>query len=108
MKRFLHSLFACIVFNMSPVFSEVEEAPNLSYEKTYVLAEHILVTDEVIFVKIDDEWVKTDALFSDQGGVYTYFAPQEMGCRKGFYPCRNCDRCIKWYYDICPHCNKPA
>lgn len=78
-------------------------------QRIYLKPEQLQLCKEGIFVCCDQEWRKTDALFSDDRGIYilSHF-PQEDGCRKGYVPCRNCDRCVKYYYDICPYCGKPV
>ncbi len=107
MKRLLLLIaFAISVFHMHPIFSE-SHCENA--EKIYISPERLKIVREGIFVNFRDDWIKIGALFSDENGVYIQdLTPEEMGCRDGFWPCRNCDKCVKWYYDICPHCNKPT
>jgi hypothetical protein len=76
-------------------------------EKTYVFPEQLVINSEGIFVKIDDQWHQSRALFYDQGGIFIH-NPGRDGCRERFAPCRNCDRCISEGYDICPFCGQPA
>ena len=114
MKR----LFQLIVF-LVPFFYlldaysghlEAEQHADFSlHEKTYVTPEQLGFGPNTIFVNVDGEWFWTDSLQTDDKGFFVqHLWPQEDGCRKGFVPCRNCDRCVKWYYDICPYCEKPV
>jgi hypothetical protein len=100
---FVVCLFA--TFSAQHVFS----AANNEHQKVYVAPEQLKIDTDGIFIHFDEVWYKTDSLFSDGQGIYVHARTEpEMGCRKGFFPCRNCDRCVKWYYDICPHCSKPT
>ena len=78
-------------------------------QKVYVSPQQLGISSEGVFVNLDNQWVKTDSLFSDEHGIYIQnLWPQEDGCREGYVPCRSCDRCVKWYYNICPLCNNPV
>ncbi len=78
-------------------------------EKMYIHPEQLSVSEQGIFVLINQEWFQTNSLLSDVQGLYVQTLwPQENGCRKGYQPCRNCDKCIKDYYDTCPLCHRPA
>lgn len=86
-----------------------ETCPVETGEKIYILPEQLGFCSEGIFVVLDNTWYKTEALFSDRNGMYVRnLWPQENGCRKGYWPCRNCDRCVHEDYDICPHCHRPV
>ena len=78
-------------------------------EKIYILFDQLAITQQGIFIKLDERWCETKALFSDAKGIF--IRPQDTnarGCRDGYEPCRNCDRCINENYNICPFCHKPA
>lgn len=77
--------------------------------KIYVSHEQLELCSEGIYVNVGDAWYQTNALFSDEKGMYVQdLCPQRNGCRDKYVPCRNCDKCVKEIYNICPHCNKPV
>ena|SRR3989304_5134846 len=49
-----------------PIDEKIEE----KVEKIYVLPENIAVHNNTIFVNLNSEWFQTNALFSDNSGVY--------------------------------------
>jgi hypothetical protein len=79
-------------------------------EKLYIPSKDISIQSGGIFVKMQDQWFRTPAVFSNTQGMYIETLwPQEDGCRKGFVPCRNCDRCIpSYHHGLCPLCGRPA
>lgn len=116
MRRFLKHFLSVTVFLLCsarafscPCDENLAETSFQSFEKVYIVPEGLKMTSDRIFVHLNDQWVQTDTLFTDAQGMYIHVpTPSENGCREGFVPCRNCDRCVKWYYNICPHCNKPV
>lgn len=114
MKRNILSLMlASLLFVFLSGFSKptLEEAVSKMRQqhKIYISSEQLSLNDTGVFVHLDDRWFQTDSLFTDEQGIFiTYFWPEENGCAKGYEPCRNCKRCVKWYYDTCPHCEKPT
>ena len=105
MKR----LFAIFV-SLIPLFYTLNVfAAPCQDQKTYVTPEQLNINSKGIFLNLDNQWIETNALFSDENGIYIRsLSPQEMGCRKNYFPCRNCDRCVHAKYEICPHCEKPT
>ena len=96
------------IFCASSGFSEVCQNL-LQNQRTYVAPEQLNISSQGIFLNVGNQCFQAEAIFSDENGIYVQnLSPQEDGCRKGFVPCRNCDRCVAYYYDICPHCNKPV
>ncbi len=87
-----------------------EKCTHLSQnDKIYISSDQLEISSQGIFVHINNERINTEALFSDEIGVYIRNPrPHEDGCRDGYEPCRNCDRCVRSYYDICPLCYKPV
>lgn len=87
-----------------------------SCEKTYILPCQLKMTTESIFVNFDDEWYETKAIFSDSHGIYIQHPSlgkrwgndPPNGCRDGYVPCRNCDKCVDERFNYCPHCEKPV
>lgn len=80
-----------------------------SCEKTYFSHDHTIVTEKGIFVKFDDQWFQTEALFSDEDGLFIHnLSPSAYGCPDPYNACRNCMRCVHEIYDICPYCGKPT
>ncbi len=78
-------------------------------EKTYVNQHSTAVTGKGIFVKINEQWFQTEALFSDGEGVFIRnLNPSGYGCPDPYNACRNCMRCVHEIYDICPYCHKPT
>ncbi len=114
MKRNILSLMlASLLFIFLSGFtkSSLDEAVHkLHHEKKiYISAEQLSLNDEGFFIKLDDLSFQTDSLFTDEQGIFIiHFWPEENGCAKGYEPCRNCKRCVKWYYDTCPYCERPT
>ncbi len=79
-----------------------------SCEKTYILPHELAMTPDGIFVKVQDQWFQTEALFSDIGGIFFQNLKRGECSEKYYVPCRNCGRCVHEVYDICPFCNKPV
>ena len=78
-------------------------------EKIYIAPEQLGVTPDGIFIEMNDDWIQVNAIYSDHYGIYfTRAALEPNGCRKGFTPCRNCKRCVREQYNICPLCSKPV
>lgn len=104
MRKFL-SLLCLFALCTVCVFSG--ESKN---KKFYVDPGNLKITSDAVLVNVQGKWFVTDSLFSNDKGLYVEeFWDFEMGCREGYYPCRNCDRCIPHYYhDLCPICGKPA
>ena len=103
MKKFTVLLLP-FLFCMITVFCQSSQN-----EKIYIFPGQLGVTTDGIFVNLNEQWFEVKAVSSDENGIYVQNPiPQEAGCREGYVPCRNCDRCVKWYYDICPLCHKPV
>lgn len=114
MKRLLQ-LFILIIpfFYMSQGFSwsrEESEAFELSqHRRIYVMPDQLRINSDGFFINVDNHWIKAEALFSDETGIFIQrLLPHANGCREGYVPCRNCDRCVKEIYNICPHCERPV
>jgi hypothetical protein len=113
MKRFLRLVVLMVsFFGMFPVFSADQPQDQLGAmqeQKIYVASEQLGLSPEGIFVFVDHQWVKRDALFHDEKGMYIWgLRPEDNECPKGYERCRNCGRCVKRFYDICPHCERPV
>ncbi len=84
---------------------------HLSHEgKTYISSDKVVVQDEGMFVNIDDNWFQIDSLFTDENGLFFKKCGRkdDHRCEKYYVSCRNCDRCVRESYDICPYCGKPV
>lgn len=114
MKRLVDCLTIILsTFYMLSAFADSSRDEIISHlqqgEKIYVSPDQLGFSEHRIFIQFNNEWFQTTALSVDEQGIYIQnLWPQENGCKDGFEPCRNCNRCIKWYYDICPHCERPA
>jgi hypothetical protein len=116
MKKLILHLFTFLLVSFSATTAFASPGSNVEVtdyfqpcEKTYVLPEQLGMTPRGIYVKFDNHWFKTEALHSDSEGIYIQnLSPQADGCRDGYVPCRNCDRCVLEIYDICPFCKKPV
>jgi len=114
MKRVLQSIaILASIFYIANVCANCcpeEMIQNLQEgKKIYVLPKNVELSERGIFVHFNNQLFQTNALSADEQGIYILnLWPQEYGCRDGFVPCRNCDKCVKWYYDICPHCERPV
>src|SRR6266404_8469024 len=63
--------------------------------KMYVAPEQLAMSSEGIFVKFDELWFQTTALFSDTTGIFIKdLTPMGYGCPDPYNQCRNCKRCI--------------
>ena len=101
--------FGASVLSADPTCTYEAESEIQFYKKIYVFPDQLAITPNGIFIKFDEHWCETSALFSDTKGIF--IRPQdtnERGCRDGYQPCRSCDRCISEVYDICPLCGKPS
>jgi hypothetical protein len=110
MKKFtlrIVSILFCFVATI--MIANASNSKFCSAEKVYILPEQLAITSNGIFVEYNQHWYETGALFSDEKGIYIQTPnPTESGCRDGYIPCRNCDRCVRESYDICPYCDKPT
>lgn len=114
MKQLLIRLFSMALFLLCTTSSYASctgdvNCSDSALEKIYILPEQLGFTSQGIFVNVDNQWLQAETLFSDEHGIYFHgFTPSENGCRKNYYPCRNCDRCVKDIYDTCPLCGRPT
>jgi hypothetical protein len=114
MKRFILRFISAslLLFSTAIASTDLRDGNDNDFqpcEKTYVLPEQLTMSSEGIFVKFDGEQHQTQALFFDEGGIFILaLSPNRDGCREGYVPCRNCSKCIREAYNICPLCNLPA
>jgi hypothetical protein len=101
--------FSASMVSADPIRTNETGSEIQSCKKIYVFPDQLAITPNGIFIKFNEHWCETSALFSDAKGIF--IRPQdtnERGCRDGYQPCRNCDRCVSEVYDICPLCGKPS
>jgi hypothetical protein len=116
MKKHITYLFALSLFFCLP---QIAFACSCYNEKTgqlfqkqgrvYIEPEQLAMSSNGIFIKVDENWFQTTALFSDATGIFIQdVTPMGYGFPDPYNACRNCQRCIHEEYDICPYCKKPA
>ncbi|HKZ00410.1 MAG TPA: hypothetical protein VJ112_04525 [Rhabdochlamydiaceae bacterium] len=110
LRRFL-GIFAVFLFMMAMVQSyarcpcENPKPPkqNESCEKIYVDPSQVNIRENQIWVMMENQPFKTQAIFSDGKGIFIrdYYTGD---CQDGFWQCRTCGACNENYYLWCRTC----
>jgi hypothetical protein len=110
MKRvFLNLTIFIFITCFQSLFSCCQQPRFESCDKQYVQPNYVAVSEDGIFIQLQDKWIQTEGVFSDAQGLFILnLAPSAYGCQDPYVPCRNCKKCIYEVYDICPHCGKNA
>jgi hypothetical protein len=75
-------------------------------EKTYVIPDQLLIIQNGIFVKFNNEWFQTETLFTDRQGLYIQNLRKDP-CPSGYNECPKCSRCVSEERAFCPYCGGP-
>lgn len=80
MKRYIGPL----VFGLC-IFTRAWSSELISNDKIYISSESILIGNNGIFAKIDDNIVQSIAIFSDENGIYILKDHISWICKNGHY-----------------------
>jgi len=72
-----------------------------SADKIYVKPHEISISENGMFLLLQNTWVAIEALHADEVGVYA--ARPEI---KLTWTCRHCNKENPWYVSECQHCGK--
>lgn len=97
MKRVL-CLMACFIF---VVLGSTYGHELTKSEKWYVQPNQIAITEEGIFISMDDEWINADAIHRDHTGLYITKAEDEWSTK---WECPKCHHSNSAWRNTCYNC----
>lgn len=96
-----------------PKFSENDEkkkcpCPGPKYsendEKIYLQSNEIDISNNQIFVKVENKIVPAIALYSDNQGIFILTKKRQGRCPEEYWECSTCSGCSPWHAPDCDWC----